>query len=553
MGCSSKQEAHRLWIKCSRDLLFYLNAFGWTYDPRCTPPALPFITWEYQDEAALAIDDAIGRSDLLIEKSRDMGASWLVLAVFEWRWHFRPLQTFLLASRKEDYVDKSDDPDSLMWKIDFLHKCQPRWLLPNITRNKLLLYNRHTDSTIAGDSTTGDLGRGGRRTAIFLDEFAAVDNGYEVLHSTADTSPCRIFASTPKGTGNAFYDRKQAGTKSFAFHWSRHPKKAEGLYKDENGKWRSPWYDQECKRRANPMEVAQELDIDYLGSDYQFFDAVVMDQYEREFARPALLCGDVEYSKGDWNTTFRQLDRGPLLLWAQPDLRNEWPKDRDYVLAVDVATGSRDATGRGASNSCISIGDTKTREKIGEFTMSGIEPTDLADRALALAHWFKGQSGEGAFIIWEANGPGRLFGSRIISHGYRKVYFRTKENSLAKKVSDVPGWFTLKENKLDLLGEYRRSLASREFINRSREALRETRYYVHVLNSGVVAHSSSISTIDPTGARDNHGDRVIADALLWHIMKIGQAVTPASEEIPMGSYEHRRIQFRKTRDSEKLW
>jgi len=29
------------------------------------------------------------------------------------------------------------------------------------------------------------------------------------------------------------------------------------------------------------MEIAQELDIDYLGSDYQFFDAKTLDRIEK--------------------------------------------------------------------------------------------------------------------------------------------------------------------------------------------------------------------------------------------------------------------------------
>ena len=38
-----------LWIASRRDLLFYVNTFVWTYDPR-TSCVMPFATWECQDE-----------------------------------------------------------------------------------------------------------------------------------------------------------------------------------------------------------------------------------------------------------------------------------------------------------------------------------------------------------------------------------------------------------------------------------------------------------------------------------------------------------------------
>ena len=60
------------------------------------------------------------------------------------------------------------------------------------------------------------------------------------------------------------------------------PEKNKETYTDEHGKVRSPWYDAECKRCAHPQEVAQEHDIDFSGSDYQFFDTKMLDEIERE-------------------------------------------------------------------------------------------------------------------------------------------------------------------------------------------------------------------------------------------------------------------------------
>ena len=53
--------------------------------------------------------------------------------------------------------------------------------------------------------TTSAAGVGGRRTAIFIDEFSRIEEGYALLAGTADTTNCRIFNFTPFGTNNAAY------------------------------------------------------------------------------------------------------------------------------------------------------------------------------------------------------------------------------------------------------------------------------------------------------------------------------------------------------------
>lgn len=567
MGCNDQSAAEELWIMCSRDPLFYINTFVFTYDPRRVPSALPFITYDYQDEAILSIENALGRNDLFIEKSRDMGASWLCIFGFEYRFHFRTLQSFLCVSRKEDLVDKTEDPDCLFWKVDFIHKNQPGWLRPNVNRTKLHIYNIDNGSTIDGSSTTGDVGRGGRRTGILLDEFASVDDGHAVLRATRDTTTCRLFNSTPKGTGNAFYDMKQTDVAKLRMHWSKHPIKAAGLYISENGllhvidtqfrypadyefildgKLRSPWYDAECKRAAHTMEIAQELDIDYLGSDYQFFDNLVLDRIQKELIREPYLTGDIDFDlKSITPHGFLEREKGPLLLWAYVDAAGYLPEDRNYCLGVDVATGT------GASNSCITIGDCKTREKIGEYAVNKYKPHELAKVAVAMARWLKGPSGT-ARLIWEANGPGREFGDTVIELGYRNIYYRVNERSLSKKQSDTPGWFSTKEGKLALLGDYRKALASNEFINRSYQAIREAREYVFTA-AGSVEHAKSLNTVDPTGARENHGDRVIADALCYRGMKEFHSQAVTEQNIPEHCIFARRLQADKQKTQTLYW
>lgn len=276
----------------AHDILFWINLFVFTYNPRTNPPAIPFITYEFQDEFIGELVKRIeNQKDLLVDKSRDMGVSWCVLTVFTWFWLFRGEgMDFLCGSRKEQYVDKIGDMDTLLQKIRFILEKTPRWMLPpdfalkdHCTYMKII--NPHTKSAISGEATNQNFSRGGRRRAIFFDELAFWDVDAPAWRSAADTTNCRIAVSTPCGFNNQFARLRHSKSIDVrSLHWTLHPLKTEGAKDAKTGHpishaeahqaWRqnpssiiSPWYESEVKRRNNdPVEVAQELDISYEGS-----------------------------------------------------------------------------------------------------------------------------------------------------------------------------------------------------------------------------------------------------------------------------------------------
>lgn len=578
---SSKSSQQALLQACSEDILFYVNTFCFTYDPRKPEKSLPFITWPFQDKALHEILRCIedGR-DLVIEKSRDMGASWMSLTVMEWLWHFHPGNSFLMVSRKEDLVDAPGDPDSLFWKVDFIHRHLPDWLRPDTDRRKLHFGNLGNGSTIDGESTTAAAGVGGRRTAMFIDEFSRIEEGYALLAGTADTTRCRIFNFTPFGTSNAAYKLARRGdVRKLRLHWSEHPEKALGLYRyDEaekrldiidkehfhgvefnfvlDGRLRSPWYDGECSRRDNPREVAQMLDIDYQGSAYQFFDKPLITDLQRTYACPAYWEGDISCD----TDTGKPLELvkctgGPLKLWTHLDSQGR-PKTGPYSVGADLSTGN------GATNSCVTFLDCMTGEKVAEYVTPFLRPEQLAPRILALCWIFKDEIGEGARLAWEVPGPGIHFGKAIIEYGYRNVYYRINEIRIGKSVSDTPGWVANNDNKRLLLEEYRAALVTRQFVNRSHEALEECLFFVHT-STGTVEHSEgqnrakgeAQTATDPSGASVNHGDRVIADALAWKMAKGLGRMRPEAKrlEIQTGSLAWRRQLHDNQARQEEAW
>lgn len=522
---------------CAQDILFYFNTFCWTYDPRRVPPALPFITYEYQDEAILELAAAIRDGhDVGIEKSRDMGASWICILVMEWYWHFFPLQSFLFVSRIEDYVYKSGDMKALFQKLQFCHDRMPTWMFDKKpTLNKLHLRNNDNGSTIDGEATTGDVGRGDRRTAILLDEFAAVENkdGYRALSSTRDVTNCRVFNSTPQGASGAYVDMiTKPSLHKIRMHWTQHPIKSQGLYHDGKGKPRSPWYDDQCERAASEAEIRQELDIDYGAADSLFFNTVILEDIEREICRPPAQVGELDFQVDSLDPlpeAFQPRDKGRLSLWTPIGENGKPPDDTLYFVACDIATGT------GASNSTISVGAKKSGEKVAAFVSPNISPHELAHVAIALCKWF-----HNAQLGWEVNGPGQGFSKAVMEFGYGHLLFRRNEASISKKITDTPGWHSNPNTKVPLLQEYRRALQNREFLNRSKEAVAECRAYVYCTGDGV-AHTRSLTIADPSGAKANHGDRVIADAICWKMIKeVARDTRPKQQEALPGTFAHRR-------------
>ncbi len=582
MAGTDENAAREFRMMCRDDLLFYINAFCWTYSPKDKPngqPVTPFITYTgFQDEALMDVKDCVDRGrDFVMPKSRDMGASWIGLTVFEWFWHFRTNLSFLLISRNEKYVDDSGNPKSLFWKIDFLHLNQPRWLLPpgrwlgrkDPERRLLHLGNAETQSVIDGESTTGEAGRGDRRTAMFIDEHAAFDvqDGFRVLRATRDTTDCRGFNSTPQGANNAFYEVvHNTAAMRIALHWSRHPLKNKGLYtadvRDKNnpklvlrddwrgiveyqtkgekeskwlkypeeypfkldGKLRSPWYDLQCARCVSPMEIAQELDMDFLGSDYQFFDSEAIEILRQKYCSEPLLKGDLEYD--DESCTPKRVTeskRGKLELWLDLDELGRVPLDRKFTMGCDVSAGT------GASNSVASVVDRVTGEKIAVWRDSNTRPHPFAKQCVALARFFNN-----AFLNWDASGPtGGTFTKEIVKAGYGPIYYRRREKKVGQDLTDEPGLFLNPVAKLQLLEDYRDALGNHRFINRSDQGMKECHQFIRKGDS--VEHSGAMNSQDPSGARTAHGDEVVADALACIAMtEQSRDKEPSRQEIPVG-------------------
>lgn len=530
---------------CRRNPLFWLNTFVWSLDTRegGAGTTTPFVSFDCQDEAFLAIIDAIippaghKQHDLIIEKSRDMGATWLCAMAFLYLWMFHPEKlSFFCMSYKEELVDGGDK--SIFGKIDFALDHMPSWLKPNYKRTQLMFENLDTGSELEGASTTARSGVGGRYTAMFFDEYPLVENDRAVFAKTADCSRCRIFNGTHTGTHTQFFEitrmKEEDGVRRLRLHWSQHAIKRRGLYRYnpetcqvdfldkkhppplnypfiKDGKIRSPWYDAECRRRGNNKQaIAQELDIDPHAAGWQFFESAEIMRLIDEYARPPEAIGIVKAADQGDVPEFAFQDAGHLKLWIKL-LPGQRPTKGNYGIGCDIASG---VGGRYSTKSCASVVNLDTGQKVAELADGRLRPDQFARTVANLAIFF-----HGAIVVWENVGPGASFRRTLVEDlGYTRVWVRKKnEKSFMPELTAEPGWYPGRENKLELLESYREAISCGWFCNPSATALEEATNFVY--DGNTVAHNLELVDDDPSGAKANHGDMVIADALAWLLCK----------------------------------
>ncbi len=89
-----------------------------------------------------------------------------------------------------------------------------------------------------------------------------------------------------------------------------------------------------------------------------------------------------------------------------------------------------------------------------------------------------------------------------------------------------------------MLNDWAAALESGRFIVRSDETLQEAQCYIHTPQGP--EHSGSLAEQDPSGAKANHGDRVIASALCWKGMRDFKPEKQEHHKVVPGSIAWRR-------------
>lgn len=240
----------------------FIIDWGTTVDPRNVdrdlPSVMPFLLFPKQEEFInWWMDKWLTRQNGLVEKSRDMGMSWLTVGLASTMCMFRTGFTAGFGSRKEEYVDRIGDPKSLFWKAREFVANVPVEFRCGWVREKhsphMRMFFPDNGSSITGEA--GDnIGRGDRTSVYFVDESAHLEHPDLIEASLSATTNCRIDLSSVNGMANAFAIKRFSGkTPVFTFHWRDDPRKDD------------VWYAQQ-QDKLDPVTLAQEVDIDYNAS-----------------------------------------------------------------------------------------------------------------------------------------------------------------------------------------------------------------------------------------------------------------------------------------------
>lgn len=240
----------------------FISDWGMTFDPRNTerklPAYIPFVLFPKQEEwVNWLIERWRNQEPGLTEKSRDMGLSWLSVATASTLCLFNDGMVFGFGSRKEEYVDKTGSPKSLLWKARKFIASLPPEFRGSWDEKKHAPFMRinfpDTGSYITGEAGDG-IGRGDRASIYVVDEAAFLERPELVEASLSQTTNCRIDLSSVNGMSNPFAEKRHSGKISvFTFHWRDDPRKDEA------------WYQRQVEN-LSPVVVAQEIDLNYSAS-----------------------------------------------------------------------------------------------------------------------------------------------------------------------------------------------------------------------------------------------------------------------------------------------
>lgn len=249
--------AQALKIHYKNNPVDFIADWGTTFDPRNAgtglPSLMPFMVFERQREfIAWMVEMIQTKQSGVVDKSRDMGASWLAVAVSWWMFLFLDGAVIGFGSRKFELVDNRDDPKCIFDKVRQLLKYTPKEFLPPKSRyidNLGKLINKENGSSITGEG--GDsIGRGGRTTVYFVDEAAFIEHPEKMEAALGENTSCQISISTHNGANTIFnravknYPRNRV----FVLDWSHDPRKSQKWFDEKRKEYRLKGLDAEFAR-----------------------------------------------------------------------------------------------------------------------------------------------------------------------------------------------------------------------------------------------------------------------------------------------------------------
>lgn len=287
---------------CGEDFGRFCDRWVEVEDPRLHITRVPMVLYPHQRRVISEIARACARrgAQVVVEKSREMGISWLICAWIVWRFIYHPGFGALFLSRTERAVDDGTT-DSLLGKCRYILEHLPPWLAGEYESRHLHLETQgmgaYQGGRIAGEGSSDTTTAGTRQTIAIVDEAALLPRGgYAIRKSLTSVARSCVWISTPRGASNAFAQMARSGSiPRVRVHWSEHPHKRCSCIGEHVGCWYA------ATTATMPREdIASELEIAYEGS--------VHGALWPQMTRAAHYCAD--------ELAWRRLEEGFGDLWA---------------------------------------------------------------------------------------------------------------------------------------------------------------------------------------------------------------------------------------------
>lgn len=537
---------------CSRDFLFYTDNFVFTFDPRKTfydITDIPFLLFQKQRDFCLDLINSIDNEiDTALEKSRDEGATWMVLTVLHWYWLFKNGGNSLIGSMNESAIHRNSDMSSLFPKLFYINSKLPKWLLPkgfssNEHENFMRLVNPESNTTITGQ-TGRFFGTSGRYRAILFDELSKWQDGLDSVgwESAQQSTKCRIAIATAYGQYGTYYrlvsNTEKSSIKKMRIHWTDDPRKTEDIqwldceYEDfkkspakneelylkfdglrsrekKNGyQPTSKWYRNECLRFVSDLEkgdqgIKQELDIVYLGTGRTYFDQNIVEELLLQCKEP-LFKGELQRKKQGFDTEleefyfgksstveFVEKSDGDFWIWEKPF---DACYENQYAFSVDVAKGLNNKN----DYSCIEVMNRETRLTAARF----LARVENIDEICVMVYEYYGK--KGAFLP-DATGNSSV-AIELSKQGVDLVRYINESKTKHNVVQDK-GFIFTRASKPLLFRSFQRHLAARDFIDYDERLYLQMKTFIN--DNGVLKGAGK-------GELQSHDDIVDNKALILY-------------------------------------
>lgn len=224
-------DLHLEWETCAASAMYFVHRYVHIYD-KVQEAWVPFGLWRAQAETLRIFQD---HARVVVLKARQIGLTWLALGYALWKMLFRPIQTVLLFSRRDD-----EAVELLDFRLKGMYKRLPDWMQARgVVGDNAHYWELSNGSrarafpTNAGDSYAG--------TLAIADEFDLVpdqsklmravepavgDGGQMILLSRADKAQ-------PNSRFKAIYKAAKLGLNEWRavfLPWHAHPDRTAAWY-----------------------------------------------------------------------------------------------------------------------------------------------------------------------------------------------------------------------------------------------------------------------------------------------------------------------------------